>query len=110
MLGLISPSASTPSDAYAATKHGVMGLTKSSAVQYARDGIRINALCPGYVATPLLQSSAASDVMHEEIEKTPMGRLAGMEEIADCVVFLGSEMSSFVTAAGLVSDGGFTAH
>jgi NAD(P)-dependent dehydrogenase (short-subunit alcohol dehydrogenase family) len=82
-------------------------MTKADAIAYARDGIRINSINPGYVATPLLVS-ASGDMMAREIERTPMGRLANMEEIADSIVFLASPMSSFMTGACLVVDGGFT--
>lgn len=84
------------------------GMTRADAIAYARDGIRINAINPGYVATPLLESATGSDMMAREIERTPMGRLAHMEEIADAIVFLASPMSSFMTGACLVVDGGFT--
>ncbi|KAF7187784.1 Levodione reductase [Pseudocercospora fuligena] len=109
MLGLVASSPGTPACAYTATKHGVMGLTKTDAVTYAKDGIRINAICPGYIATPLLKSATAAGVMNEEVAKVPMGRLGEMEEIADAIAFLSSEMSSFMCGSGLVVDGGYTA-
>lgn len=113
MYGLIGNTPTIPASGYSASKHAVMGLTKTDAVFYARDKIRINAICPGYTRTPLLAQSQALDAdgpMKHEIEKTPMGRLGTMEEIADCMVFLASPMSSFMTGAALVPDGGFTAH
>lgn len=108
MLGLVAASPTTPATAYVAGKHAVMGLTKTDAVMYAPHGIRINAMCPGYVETPLLKAATASGIMDGEIKKTPMGRLAQMEEIADAIVFLASPFSSFMCGAGLVVDGGFT--
>jgi NAD(P)-dependent dehydrogenase (short-subunit alcohol dehydrogenase family) len=109
MLGLVGASATTPATSYAASKHGVMGMTKTDAIYYAPHKIRINAMCPGYIETPLLKSSADSEVMQGEIRKTPMGRLGSMEEIGDCITFLASPMSSFMTGSALVADGGFTA-
>jgi NAD(P)-dependent dehydrogenase (short-subunit alcohol dehydrogenase family) len=108
MYGLIAPPPSIPSTQYAASKHGVMGLTKADATTYAALGIRINAICPGYIATPLLGNNPSTGLMAEEIKRTPVLRLGMVEEIADCVVFLGSEMSSFMNGAGLVADGGYT--
>ncbi|KAF2841024.1 oxidoreductase [Patellaria atrata CBS 101060] len=109
MLGLRASTPNTPATAYTASKHGVMGLTKTDALQYAPLHIRINAICPGYVATPLLKASASSEAMAREIDRVPMKRLGEMEEIADAVVFLCSRMSSFMTGTGLVVDGGWTA-
>lgn len=109
MYGLVGAAPVTKATAYAASKHAVMGMTKSDAIFYAKDKIRINAMCPGYTETPLLKSAAATGVMDGEVEKTPMGRFGTMEEIADCIAFLASPMSSFMTGAGLVADGGFTA-
>ena len=92
---------------YSTTKHGVVGLTRAAALGYAEDGIRVNAVCPGYVDTqmvtntPLLQQRAA--------ERTPMGRLATPEEIAAAVLWLCSDASSYVTGEAMVLDGGATA-
>ncbi|KAK3679178.1 hypothetical protein LTR78_000739 [Recurvomyces mirabilis] len=108
MLGLVASSPLTPAVAYTASKHGVMGLTKTDAVMYAQQGIRVNAICPGYVGTPLLKAATAGGVMDAEIEKVPQKRLGEMEEIADGIVFLASPMSSFMTGQGLVIDGGYT--
>ncbi|KAF2165626.1 hypothetical protein M409DRAFT_67026 [Zasmidium cellare ATCC 36951] len=109
MLGLVASSPKTPACAYTASKHGVVGLTRTDGVTYASQGIRINAMCPGYVATPLLKSATASGVMAAEIAKVPQGRLGDMEEIADSIVYLVSPMSSFMTGATLAVDGGYTA-
>ncbi|KAF2093573.1 oxidoreductase [Rhizodiscina lignyota] len=109
MLGLVGVSKNTPAGAYGPTKHGVMGLTKSDAIAYAAERIRINAMCPGYVETPLLLEAMKGPAMSGEMEKVPMGRLAKMDEIADAMVFLSSPMASFMTGTGLVVDGGYTA-
>lgn len=90
--------------AYSATKGAVIQLTKSMASQYAKDKIRVNALCPGATMTPLLEK-----VDHEFIKMIPMGRMADPDEIAKGAVYLASDDSSFMTGANLVIDGGFTA-
>jgi NAD(P)-dependent dehydrogenase (short-subunit alcohol dehydrogenase family) len=108
MYGLIAPPSSLHCTPYVSSKHGVLGLTKADAVNYARQGIRINALCPGYVKTPLLMESEKLGYMEDAIKQTPMGRMAETEEIGDVVVFLGSRMSSFVVGSGVVADGGYS--
>jgi NAD(P)-dependent dehydrogenase (short-subunit alcohol dehydrogenase family) len=105
MLGLIAVTPSIPSPAYVASKHAVLGLTKTDAVYYAEHGIRINAICPGYVATPLLLQHGDTPAMDAEVQKVPMKRLASMDEIGDAIVFLAGPMSSFVVGTGLVVDG-----
>ena len=87
---------------YAASKHAVVGLTRSAAAEYAREGIRINALCPGAVRTP-----RTSDARLEAPE--PMGRFAEPAEIANAALWLCSEQASYVNGHELVVDGGFTA-
>jgi NAD(P)-dependent dehydrogenase (short-subunit alcohol dehydrogenase family) len=84
-----------------------MGLTKTDAIFYAPQQIRINAICPGYIGTPLLKSASAAGAMDLELKKVPMGRLGEMEEIADSIVFLASPMSSFMCGTGLIVDGYF---
>lgn len=108
MLGLVASSPAAIATAYTTSKHAVMGLTKTDAAQYAPEGIRINAMCPGYVETPLLKSARDSGFMAEELKKVPMQRLASMEEIADSIVYLASPLSSFVVGHGLAVDGGYT--
>jgi NAD(P)-dependent dehydrogenase (short-subunit alcohol dehydrogenase family) len=108
MFGLVVPSPSIPSTQYAAAKHGVVGLTKADAAGYAQHKIRINAICPGYILTPLLGDAPQSGMMDGEIAKVPMGRLGSPEEIADCIVFLASPWASYMTGAALVADGGYT--
>ena len=95
---------------YVASKHGVVGLTRSAALRYAKEGIRVNAVCPGVVDTPMVEQIAKVPQYREAIEKmTPMGRMAQPVEIAGAVLWLCSEQSSFVTGHPLVIDGGATA-
>jgi NAD(P)-dependent dehydrogenase (short-subunit alcohol dehydrogenase family) len=109
MYGLVGPTLNVPSTAYATSKHAVVGLTKADAIAFAPQGIKINALCPGYVATPLVMSSMnAGSVLDDERVKVPVQRLANMEEIGDCVAWLHSDASSYVVGASMVADGGFT--
>ena len=97
--------------AYTASKHGVVGLTRSAAVDYARLGIRVNAICPAYTDTAMVRSAIAgerrmADIMRRAI---PMGRLGQASEIGAAVVWLCSEASSFVTGHALALDGGLAA-
>jgi NAD(P)-dependent dehydrogenase (short-subunit alcohol dehydrogenase family) len=109
MYGVVGPSLNVPSTAYATSKHAVVGLTRADAIAFAGKGIKINALCPGYVATPLVMNSMNSgSVMDDERIKVPLQRLADMDEIGDLVAFLHSEASSYMIGATLVADGGFT--
>ncbi len=101
--------------AYSASKHGVLGLTKTAALEYATAGIRINAVCPGPVQTPLVDKILATqpelgDQIIKAIEaRQPVGRMGRPEEIAEAVVWLCSDAASFVTGAALSVDGGFVA-
>ncbi len=96
---------------YTASKHAVLGLTKTSALEYAQQGIRVNAVCPGAIETPLLNSLAEGDSATIEYMKSlhPIGRLGKPHEIADAVVWLCSDEASFVLGQGITVDGGFTA-
>lgn len=95
---------------YVASKHGVVGLTRSAALRYAKEGIRVNAVCPGVVDTPMVEAISSIPQYREAIEKmTPMGRMAQPEEIASAVLWLCSDQASFVTGHPLVIDGGATA-
>jgi len=94
-----------------ATKHGVSGLTKSAALQYATQGIRVNAVAPGNVRTPLAEQYTA---LHPDVEKmllaaVPQSRWCEPEEIADAVIFLSSDRASHITGVVLPIDGGWTA-
>jgi NAD(P)-dependent dehydrogenase (short-subunit alcohol dehydrogenase family) len=99
--------------AYAASKHGVIGLTKSAALDYATRGIRINAVCPGPIDTPLLQAIAeeagpAGSAMRQEVEASvPMNRVGLAGEVGAAVAWLCSDAASFVTGAAIPVDGGF---
>jgi NAD(P)-dependent dehydrogenase (short-subunit alcohol dehydrogenase family) len=94
--------------AYVASKHGVVGLTKAAAVEYGRKGIRVNAVCPGTVRTPLMEQRIAGNPKMERAltDVTPMRRLAEATEIADAVVWLCSPQASFVNGHALPVDGG----
>jgi NAD(P)-dependent dehydrogenase (short-subunit alcohol dehydrogenase family) len=94
--------------AYVAAKHGVVGLTKAAAIDYGPQGVRINAVCPGYVDTPLTRHGDESR-MDGLRAKKPLGRLGEPEEIADAVVWLCSDRSSFATGTTIVLDGGYVA-
>ncbi|WP_371579545.1 glucose 1-dehydrogenase [Streptomyces sp. NBC_01314] len=98
--------------AYHASKHGVIGLTKSAAVEYAPRGIRINAVCPGVIDTPMaagmLESQA--DAMAEIMKEQSIGRLGRADEVAAAVLWLCSPGASLVVGVALPVDGGFTAH
>ncbi|PBL02033.1 3-oxoacyl-reductase [Armillaria gallica] len=91
---------------YVASKHAVVGMTKAAAISHSVDGIRVNAVCPGYVDTPLLRD-IEDFVDFSILEKmTPMNRLALTEEVADVVLFMASERASYVTGHSFVVDGG----
>jgi NAD(P)-dependent dehydrogenase (short-subunit alcohol dehydrogenase family) len=102
--------AATSQIAYTASKGGVLALTRELGVQFAREGIRVNALCPGPVATPLLMELFAKDPERaaRRLVHVPMGRFADPSEIAAAVAFLASDDASFMTANEFVVDGGLT--
>lgn len=108
VMGLVGGSRSP---AYGASKHGVVGLTRTAAVAYAQSGIRVNAVCPGYIRTPLIEQGALTDPGGEEriIARHPVGRLGTPEEVAETVVWLCSDAASFVTGHAMAVDGGYVA-
>jgi meso-butanediol dehydrogenase/(S,S)-butanediol dehydrogenase/diacetyl reductase len=97
--------------AYNAAKHGVVGLTRNAALEFAPAGVRVNCICPGIVDTPLVAGAfGTSEKLREMLHRAhPLGRMARPEEIARCVLFLASDDSSFVTGHALVVDGGLCA-
>ena len=103
--------AATSQVSYTASKGGVLAMSRELGVQFAREGIRVNALCPGPVATPLLMELFAKDPERaaRRLVHIPMGRFAEPEEIASAVAFLASDDASFITASTFLVDGGLTA-
>jgi NAD(P)-dependent dehydrogenase (short-subunit alcohol dehydrogenase family) len=100
------------SSAYVASKHGVVGLTETAAIEYAPLGIRINALCPGFIYTPMLENAglAEDDKLHQAITNMhAMKRMGTPEEVADALLWLSSDQATFVTGHSLAVDGGFLA-
>ena len=98
--------------AYVASKHAVVGLTKAAALEYARDGIRVNAVCPGIIDTPMVRRLIGGRDAEYEAGipvRQPIGRLGTPEEIAESVTWLCSDSASLVTGLAMAVDGGFTA-
>ena len=101
--------------AYVASKHGVVGLTKTAALEYAPAGLRINAVCPGFIRTPMVerfveQASRENPRLIEQVTALhPLGRLGTPEEVAEVVVWLCSDAASFVTGHTMTVDGGYVA-
>jgi NAD(P)-dependent dehydrogenase (short-subunit alcohol dehydrogenase family) len=98
--------------AYCASKAGLVGLTRALAVEWAGRGVRVNAVCPGYTRTRLVQKAIEAGLMSEQAmrERTPAGRIGEPAEIAHAVVYLASSEASYVTGQTLVVDGGYLAH
>lgn len=97
--------------AYVASKHGVIGLTKTAALEYAQQGIRINAVCPGYIRTAAVERFAANDPegIAKAIATEPIGRMGTPDEVAEAVVWLCSDAAGFVTGHSMAVDGGYVA-
>jgi NAD(P)-dependent dehydrogenase (short-subunit alcohol dehydrogenase family) len=97
--------------AYVASKHGVIGLTKTAALEYAKSNLRINAVCPGVIQTPMIDRfiHGEAQIQKQLMEGEPVGRVGKPEEIASAVLWLCSEGASFVTGHPLVVDGGWVA-
>ncbi|HLB70055.1 MAG TPA: SDR family oxidoreductase [Candidatus Methanoperedens sp.] len=98
--------------AYIASKHGVVGLTKAAALEYSAKGIRVNAVCPGFIETPMLMERSLKagenpEVYQQIVSVSPIGRLGKPEEIAETVLWLCSDGASFVTGHSMVADGGY---
>ena len=108
---IIFPSFTIGLSAYVASKHGVVGLTKTAALEYAKAGIRVNAVCPGVIQTPMVArlTSQRPEMAEALVAAEPMGRTGKPEEIAEAVVWLCSEAASFVTGHAMSVDGGYVA-
>lgn len=98
------------SPAYTAAKHGVIGLTRAAALDYAAQNIRVNAVCPGYIETPMMTrfTGGTAEGRAKVISEEPVGRMGTAEEIASAVVWLCSDMAKFVIGSAMVIDGGQT--
>lgn len=95
---------------YVASKHGILGVTKSFAISYASRGVRVNAICPGYIRTPMIEGLVGNLEMRQALEALhPIGRLGKPEEVAGAALFLASSDAAFVTGIALPVDGGYTA-
>jgi len=95
--------------AYVASKHGVIGLTETAALEYAKKNIRVNAVCPGAIQTPMLNRVTKGEI-ETMAKEDPMGRIGKPEEIAESVLWLSSDKASYVTGQALAVDGGWVAH
>jgi NAD(P)-dependent dehydrogenase (short-subunit alcohol dehydrogenase family) len=99
--------------AYSTSKHAVIGITRTAALEYAQAGIRVNAVCPAFVKTPMVDGLIAADPARYSVERLahmqPMGRLGTAEEVAEAVVWLCSDAAAFITGIALPLDGGTTA-
>jgi len=102
---------SKSSPLYAASKHGVTGLTRTAALQYARDNIRVNCVCPGAIQTPMLEHIFSLNPANREkyTAAAPIGRLADPQEVAEVVIWLCTDASAYVTGVALPVDGGWVA-
>lgn len=107
MYGLVGFAGNAP---YAAAKGGVVNLTRAMAVEYAKENIRVNAVCPGVIKTPLVAPTLADQAANDFLTSLhPMGRLGEPAEVAKAIAFLASDDASFITGAMLAIDGGYTA-
>ncbi len=95
--------------AYVAAKHGVVGLTKVAAIEYAKAGVRVNAVGPGFIATPLLEKNLEQEALDGIAALHPVGRLGTAEEVSALTCFLLSDQASFITGSYHLVDGGYTA-
>lgn len=97
------------SSAYVAAKHGVVGLTKNAAVEYAAKNLRVNSIGPGFILTPLVKKALDQEALNFLEQKHPMGRLGKPQEVAELTLWLASSKASFVTGSYYTVDGGYTA-
>ena len=107
ILGLVGVGAEDP---YVAAKHGVVGLTKNFALRYAPQGVRVNCINPGWIATPMTAVLQENEALRQQVEsQVPLRRFGLPEDVAKAALFLASDDSSYMTGAALVVDGGWTA-
>jgi NAD(P)-dependent dehydrogenase (short-subunit alcohol dehydrogenase family) len=109
MASILGTVAFAQSVAYVSAKHGVLGLTKTAAVEYSGQGIRVNSVGPGFINTPLLEENLDQDTLAALAGMHPIGRLGEAQEVADLVAFLGSDAASFCTGGYYLVDGAYTA-
>jgi NAD(P)-dependent dehydrogenase (short-subunit alcohol dehydrogenase family) len=109
MASILGTVGTANSPAYVAAKHGVVGLTKSTALEYAQRNIRVNSVGPGYIMTPLLTNNLSDEVLKYVETLHPVKRLGKPEEVAELVLFLSSDKSSFITGSYYPVDGGYLA-
>ena len=108
MASILGQVGTARSAGYVAAKHGVVGLTRTAALEYAAQGVRVNVVGPGYIDTPLLDG-LSPDVRRALVALHPLGRLGRAEEVAELVVWLSGDGASFVTGAYYAVDGGYLA-
>jgi NAD(P)-dependent dehydrogenase (short-subunit alcohol dehydrogenase family) len=109
MASILGQVGSANSSAYVAAKHGVVGLTKNAGLEFAKEGVRVNAVGPGYIKTPLLTSNLSAKQMKDVAKLHPIGRLGRSEEVAELVLWLCSDKASFITGSYYPIDGGYLA-
>lgn len=109
MASILGQVAFANSSAYVTAKHGVIGLTKNAAVEYAQQGIRAVAVCPAFIHTPMVDEGLPGEVLEQLKVMHPVGRLGTPEEVADLVVWLCTDQASFVTGSPILVDGGYVA-
>lgn len=110
MASILGTTGFATSSAYVAAKHGLIGATRTAALEYSAQGIRINAVCPGFIETPMLANAGLDANTQKYISSLhPIGRMGKPEEIAAMVLWLCSDAASFVTGAAMLVDGGYTA-